>query len=250
MNQNYEPVMLPPGVKYTAVTPPDTDEINKQHAELVSRLSKPGADIISGLDPNKMHLLHMVVGISGEAGELLDAVKKHCIYNKELDIENVAEEIGDLFFYIQGIINCLNLCPNRIKLGNMEKLNKRYKEKYSDQQAQERADKVQEPPPKLTLPDNIIKKLEEIKPVPKPNDEFPPYTPKLGDICYDLNRKRFYRVRAYTDPHTLEPNLFLLNRVYSDKVYDINNQVLVHVDPKTWNDSLEGTGLPPLSQEF
>ena len=40
--------------------------------------------------------LHMVMGISTEAGELLDAYKKHFAYGKELDVVNVGEEIADI----------------------------------------------------------------------------------------------------------------------------------------------------------
>lgn len=38
----------------------------------------------------------MATGVSGEAGELLDAVKKSVVYKKPLDRENVVEELGDL----------------------------------------------------------------------------------------------------------------------------------------------------------
>ncbi len=44
--------------------------------DMVRALAKPGEKIaaeITGLDA---HLLHMIVGISGESGELLDAIKK------------------------------------------------------------------------------------------------------------------------------------------------------------------------------
>ena len=46
--------------------------------DMVSALKKPGIDITLGLIASKVDLLHMAVGISGEAGELLDAVKKTC----------------------------------------------------------------------------------------------------------------------------------------------------------------------------
>lgn len=44
-------------------------------------------------------LMHAFVGIAGESGELLDAVKKQWIYNRPLDRVNVLEELGDLTFY-------------------------------------------------------------------------------------------------------------------------------------------------------
>jgi NTP pyrophosphatase (non-canonical NTP hydrolase) len=116
------------------------------YAKFVATLAKPGADIIASLTPEKAHLLHMVVGISGEAGELLDAIKKHVIYSKPLDTENVLEELGDLMFYMQGIMNTLGLSFSDLKTHNMQKLYKRYEGAiYSDERAQQRADKAIDP---------------------------------------------------------------------------------------------------------
>lgn len=110
--------------------------------KMVLALAKPGEDIIETLTPEKMHLLHMAVGISGEAGELLDAIKKHVVYNKPLDVVNVVEELGDLEFYMQGLRSGINVLREQTILANMHKLAKRYEDfEYSDQAAQIRADK-------------------------------------------------------------------------------------------------------------
>ncbi|MCI4435421.1 MAG: nucleoside triphosphate pyrophosphohydrolase family protein [Ignisphaera sp.] len=114
-----------------------------KYRQFVMNLVKSGEAIIETITPEKAHLLHMAVGISGEAGELLDAVKKTCIYNKELDLENVIEELGDIEFYMEGLRSSLGLTRDDILLINMEKLNKRYsKNTYSDEQAQQRVDKA------------------------------------------------------------------------------------------------------------
>lgn len=85
---------------------------------------------------------HMAIGAAGEVGELLDAIKRHTIYEKPLDVENVKEEIGDLFFYIQRIMFITGLSLNTILDHNVKKLEKRYHEKkFYTQQAQARADK-------------------------------------------------------------------------------------------------------------
>ena len=57
----------------------------------------------------------MVVGVSGEAGELLDAVKKAVIYRKPLDLENVIEELGDLEFYMEGLRQGLEIWTKQSK---------------------------------------------------------------------------------------------------------------------------------------
>ncbi len=50
------------------------------------------------------HLLHMRMGIKGELGELVDAYKKHLVYGKVLDRANAREELGDVMFYLVGLL--------------------------------------------------------------------------------------------------------------------------------------------------
>src|SRR5690554_4006225 len=73
------------------------------HNELVKAIVKPDATILMSLQPGDCNLLHMTCGVSGEAGELLDAIKKHVFYRKPLDMENVIEELGDIEFYLEGL---------------------------------------------------------------------------------------------------------------------------------------------------
>jgi len=114
-----------------------------QHSEMVAKLVKPGADIIATLTVEKAHTLHMAVGVAGEAGELLDAIKKEVIYNKALDRENVIEELGDLEFYMEGLRQGLGITREETLTRNIEKLSVRYNNFfYSDAAAIERADKA------------------------------------------------------------------------------------------------------------
>lgn len=113
--------------------------IEAQHTEMVSRLMKRGEDI--QLTEDQRELLHMLVGLCGEAGELLDAIKKHVFYNQELDLENAIEELGDIEFYLQGIRLKLKLQRFQILHANVAKLTKRYGHSYSDEAAKERRDK-------------------------------------------------------------------------------------------------------------
>lgn len=112
------------------------------YSEMVDALAKPGEEIVKGLAADSAHLLHMVVGVCGEAGELLDAVKKHVIYGKTLDMDNVVEELGDLEFYLEGIRAALGVSRQTTLSANISKLAVRYnKGVYSDEAAQLRADK-------------------------------------------------------------------------------------------------------------
>ena len=57
------------------------------HPEMVKTLCKPGETILAEMTPLEAHILHMVVGVSGEAGELLDAIKKMVIKDVVLYVE-------------------------------------------------------------------------------------------------------------------------------------------------------------------
>ena len=111
------------------------------YAGFVHQLAKNPGEINATLDLTKLNLLHMVIGISGEAGELLDQFKKHVVYNKPLNRENVVEELGDLVFYMQGMMNTLLISWDEIFNANIAKLKVRYAAGYSDKAAQKRADK-------------------------------------------------------------------------------------------------------------
>lgn len=115
----------------------------ERHTDMVRALAKPGAKLVAELTPNSAHLLHMAVGVSGEAGELLDAVKKHAVYVRAIDRANVVEELGDLEFYMEGIRDALQITREEVLDANYNKLKERYKSAaYSNEQAQERADKA------------------------------------------------------------------------------------------------------------
>lgn len=70
--------------------------IEKEHSEMVTSLAKDGLAIINSLTPTGMHVLHMAIGIAGEAGEVLEAIAL------PVDRDNVIEELGDMEFYLEG----------------------------------------------------------------------------------------------------------------------------------------------------
>lgn len=118
----------------------------KEFDRIVIALAKNGQEIINDLDSGKANLLHMAVGVSGESGELLDAIKKHTIYGKQLDRENVKEEAGDILFYLNNILLNVGFTLEDVIEHNIDKLSKRYSNgRYSNKQAQERADKESDP---------------------------------------------------------------------------------------------------------
>ncbi len=95
---------------------------------------------VKGID-----LIHALFGLAGEVGEMVDPVKRAMFYGKELDTQNIKEEAGDLMWYIAGpLCRALGCTLEELCAANVDKLKKRYPEKYSDQDALARADKGDE----------------------------------------------------------------------------------------------------------
>lgn len=117
-----------------------------EYGKMVASLVKPGQDILDALTAEQVDLWHMGTGVAGEAGELLDAIKKYVVYQNGLDFENVVEEMGDIEFYLEKIRQNLGLDRDKILLHNMNKLSGkggRYADGgYSDEQAKNRRDKA------------------------------------------------------------------------------------------------------------
>ena len=113
-----------------------------KHNEMVKALAKDGDVIQQELKASDCHNLHMCLGISGEVGELIDAVKKSIFYRKPLDRVNAVEELGDIEFYLEGLRQGLGITREETIEANINKLGERYKGfNYSDDAAKARADK-------------------------------------------------------------------------------------------------------------
>lgn len=89
-------------------------------------------------NPEVIRLLHAAMGLSTEAGEFVDQLKRHLFYGKPLDLVNLKEECGDVGWYLGLSIEVLQTTLNEVLTRNIEKLKVRYPEKFSDANAVER----------------------------------------------------------------------------------------------------------------
>lgn len=95
------------------------------------------------MDSEFLSVIHAVLGIVTEAGELADAIKKVVGYSDKLNMGNVIEEMGDIEFYLEALRQHFSITREEILLENMSKLSKRYTAgKFSSQHALDRADKA------------------------------------------------------------------------------------------------------------
>lgn len=82
--------------------------------------------------------LHVLMGIMSEAGELSDQLKRHTIYGTGLDKQNIAEEVGDILWYVTLASLYLGLDLKRIMEMNEVKLQARYGSGFSADKAVDR----------------------------------------------------------------------------------------------------------------
>lgn len=80
-------------------------------------------------------LIHYVLGVGTESGELQDAVKKWVAYGKEVDRTNVKEEIGDLMWYLSRMCDLFGFTFEEIMDINIKKLQTRYPHKFTQDAA-------------------------------------------------------------------------------------------------------------------
>ena len=85
-----------------------------------------------------LRLLHAGIGLATEAGEFLDALKKHVFYGKDLDTVNLREEMGDIFWYCAIIADQLDVDFSEVMERNITKLKARYGDKFTEEKANSR----------------------------------------------------------------------------------------------------------------
>lgn len=90
----------------------------------------------------KMNLIHAAMGMCSDAGEACDVAKAHTIYNKEFDLEHFVEELGDTLWFIVLGARSAGVTLEQVARANILKLQKRYPDKYSDDLAIARLDKI------------------------------------------------------------------------------------------------------------
>lgn len=74
-------------------------------------------------------------GLSGEAGELIDMIKKWIFHNKSLDITHAQKELGDVMWYVAMICESFGWSLDEIMQMNIDKLKKRYPDGFDTERA-------------------------------------------------------------------------------------------------------------------
>lgn len=93
----------------------------------------------SSRDPD-LDLAVWALGLAGEAGEVVELIKKHVGHGHTLDKTMVAKELGDVLWYVAAVATHQGLDLGAIADANIEKLRKRYPKGFSESASRERAE--------------------------------------------------------------------------------------------------------------
>lgn len=89
----------------------------------------------SGLEDQ---LTNYCLGIAGEAGEVADEIKKAVYHGHVLTPDKIKDELGDVLFYVAAVATALRINLEDIAVGNIEKLQRRYPDGFSEKASRER----------------------------------------------------------------------------------------------------------------
>ena len=89
---------------------------------------------------HEQQLANAALGLTGEAGETAEIIKKHLFHATPLDQEALAKELGDCLWYIGAFATVLGLSLDDIAQRNVDKLRKRYPEGFDSERSRNRTE--------------------------------------------------------------------------------------------------------------
>jgi NTP pyrophosphatase (non-canonical NTP hydrolase) len=85
---------------------------------------------IYGYDPGE--LLNGSLGLTGEAGEVADSIKKVIFHGHKMDRDGLVKELGDVCWYLALLCHAIDVPLEEVMSQNIEKLKKRYPDGFSE----------------------------------------------------------------------------------------------------------------------
>lgn len=77
-------------------------------------------------------IVGFALGLAGEAGEVVDDIKKRIFHGREVPMEHTIEELGDVLWYTANIATQCGVSLEEVIDKNVSKLLERYPDKYTD----------------------------------------------------------------------------------------------------------------------
>lgn len=89
--------------------------------------------------PKREAISNFAMGLAGETGEAVDAIKKHLYHGH--DMNNLKEELGDVMWYVAALSSMFGIDMEEVAEANIEKLRKRYPDGFSKERSINRVER-------------------------------------------------------------------------------------------------------------
>lgn len=86
------------------------------------------------------NLTNACLGVAGEAGEVVDLVKKVFFHDRPFNRAELINEMGDVYWYLEYLCAVLEVDREEVMRKNIEKLNRRHPNGWSAQSQNEKRD--------------------------------------------------------------------------------------------------------------
>ena len=83
-------------------------------------------------------IVHGILGVATEGVELVQALAKSMQSGEEIDLVNIKEEMGDVFWYLAILANRLGVSFEDVQETVIKKLRHRFPDKFSNEKANDR----------------------------------------------------------------------------------------------------------------
>lgn len=91
---------------------------------------------VDAADPlSALALASDALGLTGEAGEVADIIKKRVGHGHPLDSYEVMKELGDVLWYLAVLSHRIGCSLEQVAVANVEKLKARYPEGFSSERS-------------------------------------------------------------------------------------------------------------------
>ena len=109
-----------------------------EYQKLAARtlIDKPDREITD----DEIMIIWNAIGLAGEAGEVVDTIKKAIFHQHGLNQTQLIKEIGDVLWYVAALCTKLGIDMESVMIQNIEKLKRRYPNGYSSEDSRSRVD--------------------------------------------------------------------------------------------------------------
>ena len=90
-------------------------------------------------------IANFAMGLSGEAGEVTDLLKKHLFHGKKADRVQLISELGDVLWYWVALCQQFNIAPSEVMICNIEKLERRHEGKKFNREVSNKNKELEQP---------------------------------------------------------------------------------------------------------